>query len=86
MDKNYDAMSLISKHLYFKKVGEANFAAIIKNTIMVIKTTFKDSQKVKRISNYLLKYKSISVFLDITGLLISGEKMLMSAELMECFT
>ena len=43
---NYDAISLISKHLYFKKAGEANFVAIIKNAVMVIKTTFKDSQKV----------------------------------------
>ena len=33
----------------------ANFADIIKTATMFIKTTFKDSEKVKRIRNYVLK-------------------------------
>ena len=36
---------------------------------MFIKTTLKDTNKAKRI-----KIQSISVFLDITQLLVSGEK------------
>ena len=36
---------------------------------MFIKTTLKDTNKAKRI-----KIQSISVFLDITKLLVSGEK------------
>ena len=65
--------NLYSKFLYFKKIYSSNFADII------IKTTFKDSKKVKRIRSYvwmlsikvilmltLWSYVSISVFLDIT--------------------
>ena len=37
--------------------GVANLADIIKITIMLIKATFKDLIKVKRIRNYTLKYK-----------------------------
>ena len=44
----------------------ANFADIVKIATMIIKKTFQDSRKVKRIGNYVLKMKSISVFLNIT--------------------
>ena len=37
------------------KSGVANFAGIIKIAIMLIKTTFKDLIKVKRIRNCVLK-------------------------------
>ena len=43
-----------------------NFADIIKIATIFIKTTFKDSNKIKRIKNYVLKVQSISAFLDIT--------------------
>ena len=33
----------------------ANFAEIIKIASMFIKTTFRDSNKIKRIRNYILK-------------------------------
>ena len=42
---------------------------VIKIATMFIKTTLKDSNKARRI-----KMQSISVFLDITKLLVSGEK------------
>ena len=43
-----------------------NFADIIKIATIFIKTTFKDSNKIKRVKNYVLKVQSISAFLDIT--------------------
>ena len=55
----------------------ANFADIIKIAIMLIKITLRDLIKVKRIRQNLLRC-------NITKLLISGEKMLMSAKLMGC--
>ena len=55
MDRNYDVINFISKYLYFKKAGVANFGDIIKIASMFIKTIFKDSRKVKRIKNYVSK-------------------------------
>ena len=52
----------------------ANFADNIKVTTMFMKTTFKDSKKIKRIGNCIKML-----------LLTSGEK-LMSAELKGCVT
>ena len=86
MDINYDAIAFISKHLYFKKTGVAFFADIIKIVTMFIKTIFKDSGKVKRIKNYLLKRNLYLYFLIYQNMLISGEKILMSAELKRCVT
>ena len=43
-----------------------NFADIIKIATIFIKTTFKDSNKIKRVKNYVVKVQSISAFLDIT--------------------
>ena len=53
---------------------------------MFIKTIFKDSGKVKRIKNYLLKCNLYLYFLIYQNMLISGEKILMSAELKRCVT
>ena len=50
MDRNYDFTTFISKYLYFKIYIVANFADIIKIPT-IIKKTFKDSKKVKRIRN-----------------------------------
>ena len=50
MDRSYEAITFISRRPRF-----ANFADIIKIESMFIKTTFKDSKKVKRIRNYVLK-------------------------------
>ena len=46
MDKNYD---IIAKTFILKRLRVGNFADIIKITTMVIKKTFKDSKKVKKI-------------------------------------
>lgn len=54
MDKNYDFLAFTWKCLYFKKVRVANFAAI-KIATMVIKTTFEDFKKLRRIRNYVSK-------------------------------
>ena len=42
----------------------ATFADIIRITTMFIETTFNDSEKVKRIRNYMLKYDRY-LFLDV---------------------
>ena len=64
----------------------AFFADIFKIVTMFIKTIFKDSGKVKRIKNYLLKCNIYLYFLIYQNMLISGEKILMSAELKGCVT
>ena len=60
------------------------FANIIKALIMFIRTTFKDLKKVRRIGNYVSKFNlqnAILYFLIQQNLLISSEKMLMSADI-----
>ena len=52
----------------------SNFAEIIKISTIFIKTTFKESNKVKRIINYVLKCNLYLYFLIKHYLLISGEK------------
>ena len=47
----------------FRKLRVANFANIIKIATIIIKTTFKDSNKVKRIRNYALKCNLYLFFL-----------------------
>ena len=86
MDRNYDAMTFISKYHYFKKNWVTIFADIIKIVTMFIKTIFKDSRKVKRIRNYVSKCNLYLYFLIQQNLLIPGEKMLMLAELRGCVT
>ena len=78
--------NLISKYSYFKKAWIAIFAVIIKIAIMFIKTIIKDSRKVKRFRNYLSKSNIYLHFWMWQNFLISGEKMLISAELKECVT
>ena len=85
MERNYDVITFISKDLYFKKAGLATFADIKIGT-MFIKTTFKDAKEVKRIRNYLSKWNLYLHFLIQQNLLISGQKMPMSAELKEYVT
>ena len=56
MDRNYDVITFVSKYRCFKKApGVAIFAGIIKTLTIFIKAFFKDSRKVKKISNYLSK-------------------------------
>ena len=46
----------------FRKSGVANFTAIIKIAIIMIKTTSKDSMKVKRIRKNVLSYNFYMYF------------------------
>ena len=50
MVKNYDSIIFISKYRYLRmRAGVTNFAGIIKILIVFIKTTFKDSKKLKEL-------------------------------------
>ena len=82
----YDVITFISKYFYFKKDWVAIFADIIKVLTMFIITIFKDSRKVKINTNYVSKYNLYLYFLISQNLKISGEKVLMSAELKESVT
>ena len=87
MDRNYDFIIFNSKYRYIlRRPRVANFNDIIKIVTRFIKTTFKDSSKVKSIRNSASKYNLCMYFLIKQKMLISGEKMLMSAELKECVT
>ena len=59
MDKNYDIITFISKY-YLSRPRVANFAEII---TFFINITFKNSKKVKRIRNYVLKCNMYKYFL-----------------------
>ena len=84
MDRNYKVIIIFQNTFILRRPRVANFAEIIKVSTMFIKTTFKDSKKLKELEIFLkiMKKRSISVFLDVT----TGEKMLMSAECKECAT
>ena len=86
MDKNYDVMTIISKYPFLRRPGLVAFADIMKIVTMFIKTITKDSKKVERIRKYLSKSNLYVYFLISQNLLISGEKMMMSAELKRCVT
>ena len=58
MDGSWDVITFTSNRLRV-----ANFADIIKTATMFIRTTFKDSEKVKAIRNYVLKYNLYLYFL-----------------------
>ena len=66
--------------------GVPILAGIIKIVAMFLITIFKDPRKVKRIRNYVSKYNLYLYLLISQNLLISGEKMLMTAELKRCVT
>ena len=66
--------------------GIAIFADIIKILTMFINTILKISRKFKRIRNYVSNCNLYLYFLTKSNLLIPGEKILMSAELMESVT
>ena len=61
-------------------------ADIIRIGTMSIKIIFKDLKKGKRTRNNVSKYNIYLYFLKYQNFLISGEKMLMSAELEGCVT
>ena len=67
-----------------RRPGVAIFADIIKLITSFIKQIFEDSLKTKKIKNCVLKWNLYLYFLILQNLLISGEKMLMSAEVRGC--
>ena len=81
MDRNYDIIALFQNAFVLRKSRVAILADIIKIVTIFIKTMFRDSKKVKRIRNYVSKSNLYLYFL-----MISGEKILMSAELNGCVT
>ena len=72
---------LFQNTFILRRPREAIFAAIIKIVTVFVKTNFEDSKKVKRIRNYVSKCNLYPYFLIWQNLLISGEKMLISAEI-----
>ena len=66
--------------------GVAILADIIKIVTMFVKIIIKDSRIVKGIRNYVSKSSLYMCFLIQQNLLISVEKMLMSAEIKGCVT
>ena len=86
MDRNYDVITFFSKCRLLRRPEVAIFADIIKIVTMFIKTIIQDSRKVKRIINYVSKSSLYLYFLMQQNFLISGEQMLMPAELNGCAT
>ena len=86
MDRNYDIITFFQNTLILRRSGLAIFADIIKIVTMFIKAIIEDSKKVKRIINYVSKSSLYLYFLMWQNLLISGEKMLLPAELKGCVT
>ena len=86
MDRNYDIRTFFQNTLILRRSGVAIFADIIKIVTMFIKAIIEDSKKVKRIINYVSKFSLYLYFLMWQNLLISGEKMLLPAELKGCVT
>ena len=90
IDRIYGVKTFISKYLYFKKGWGSHFCWQI--LTMFVITIYKDSRKVKISRNYVSKYNLYLYFLIEQNLLyqeivlMSGEKMLMSAELQRCVT
>ena len=90
IDRIYGVKTFISKYLYFKKGWGSHFCWQI--LTMFVITIYKDSRKVKINRNYVSKYNLYLYFLIEQNLLyqeivlMSGEKMLMSAELQRCVT
>ena len=55
MGISYDVITFTSKYFILRKPGVDYFADIIKIVTIFVKAIFKDSRKVKRITNCVLK-------------------------------
>ena len=62
MNRNYDVITLLQITFILRRSRVSDFSDIIKIATMFIKTTFKDSRKLKELE----AMQSISVFLDVT--------------------
>ena len=81
MDRNYDVITLFKNTVILRRPEVAIFADTIKIITRFIKKIFKVSGKVKRIRNYVLKSSLYLYYLIYQNLLISSQKMLMSAKI-----
>ena len=63
MGRNYDVINFFQNIFLLRRPGVAIFADIIKIVTMFIKTTLKDSIKVRRIRNYVSKWNLYLYFL-----------------------
>ena len=81
MGCNYDVITYVLKYPCFRKAWGTHFADIITIITIFVKKIFKDSRKGKIVRNYALKCNLYLYFLIKQDLMISSEKMLMSAEL-----
>ena len=61
MGRNYDVITFFSKYLCLKKAWVPIFAEITKIVTIFIKTTLKDSRKVRIIRNYVSKWNLICI-------------------------
>ena len=61
MCRNYDVRIVISKYFVLNWPRVVNFADIIKIAIIVIKTTFKASKKLKEVENIYQNAICISI-------------------------
>ena len=85
--RTYDVIwRLFQKTFPLRRPGVAFFASIIKIFTMFIITIYTNSRKVKINRNYVSKCNLYLYFLIQQNLLISSEKMLVSAELKGCVT
>ena len=80
IDRIYDVITFISKDLYFKKAWGSYFCWHHQNFDPVY-YIYKDSRKVKINRNYVSKCNVYLYFLINQNFPISGQKMLMPAEL-----
>ena len=86
MDKSHDVITFFQRIFILRRPGVAIFAEIIKILTTFIKAILQDSRKVGRIRNYVSEWNLYLYFLIWQNLLISGKKMLLSAELKERVT
>ena len=56
MNSNYDVITFILEYFILKRLRVTNFADIIKIATLFIKILIKNSNKIKRVINYTLKY------------------------------
>ena len=86
IDRIYDVITFFQNIFILRRSGVASFADIIKILTMFIITIYKDSRKVTMDRNHVTKYNRYMYFLIKKNLLISGEKILTSAELKRSVT
>ena len=86
IDRIYDVITFFQNTFILGRSGVAIFVDIIKVLTIFFITIYKDSRKVKIDRNHVTKYNRYMYFLIKQNLLISGEKILIAAELKRSVT